>query len=51
MARKAVAAPWLVLLLQGLAHPGDTVNFKNAQKLNHVFKCKRDRPLAPFEDF
>ncbi|KAL6754149.1 putative cGMP-dependent protein kinase [Haematococcus lacustris] len=33
------------------AHPGDPVNFRNMTPLNHVFKCKRDMPRAPFDDF
>ncbi len=31
-------------------HGGDTVNFRSAHKLNHVFHCKRTLPPQPFED-
>lgn len=37
--------------LQKPSHPGEPLNFPNATALNHVFKCKRDKPRSPFDDF
>jgi hypothetical protein len=45
---RRLPAPYIPKQLQ---HGGDTANFKNATPLNHVFKCKRDKPRSPFDDF